>query len=92
MTNNVTFTNVQIQGNIAIKNTVSLLYANAVFNNSEFYVNTAQYQTKNLFVGYSNVVIQGTEFRGSAMHNPKATADIDETLGSHIYAILDSNL
>jgi len=63
MTKNLTFTNVNFESNKAIKNTVSLMYANAVFNNSVFYKNKATYQTKNLFVGYSQVVIEGSEFR-----------------------------
>jgi predicted outer membrane repeat protein len=48
--------------------------------------------SKHLFIGFSNVYIEDTQFKGVSQQNPRRASMTDETLGSHIYAILSSKV
>jgi predicted outer membrane repeat protein len=59
------------QNNKAIRNTISLRESNVVLNRSRLYYNEAKYLTKHLFIGFSNVYIEDTEFRAKSLPNPR---------------------
>lgn len=46
--------------NSALKNTISLMYANTNIENSEFTYNTATGRTKNVFCGFSTITVYRT--------------------------------
>ena len=59
------------QNNKAIRNTISLRESSVVLNRSRLYYNEATYLTKHLFIGFSNVYIEDTEFRAKSLQNPR---------------------
>lgn len=55
--------------NTAVKNTLSLMYSKVVIENSYFTYNQASERTKNIFVGFSDVVVTGSMFRSTIAKN-----------------------
>ncbi|CDW82066.1 UNKNOWN [Stylonychia lemnae] len=61
---NITFTRCIFESNFALKNTISVLQANMLIEDSQFLQNTATERSKNIFAGFSSIYIFDTIFRG----------------------------
>lgn len=61
--NNITIKSSRFESNRAIKNTLSLMYSLAYIEKCYFVTNKATSRTKNIFVGFSTLIVSGTTFR-----------------------------
>ncbi|CDW82324.1 UNKNOWN [Stylonychia lemnae] len=84
---NVTIQNCDFHDNYALKNTISMIYANAVFKDLTFKNNYAKYRSKNLLLGFVNITISNTLFQSKQLDS--ITLKQDETIGSFIFLIFD---
>jgi hypothetical protein len=67
---------------------MSFLDARVVIWKSEFLNNNAEVKTKNIFVGFSDLYIYGSQFRNKIVSDWR----IESITGTFIFTILDVNL
>ncbi|CDW72107.1 UNKNOWN [Stylonychia lemnae] len=89
---NITFRQCLFEANKAQKNTISVLQANLLIEDSQFLQNTATERSKNIFAGFSSLYIFDTLFRGITYKNTEKQLQIDQTFGCFIFIILDVKL
>eukprot|EP00347_Sterkiella_histriomuscorum_P017716 403348268 len=89
---NITIINTLIQKNKAIKNTVSLMYANVYIFKSTFDRNIATERTKNIFVGFSSLYIMNSNFKDYTYSNMTSQALKENTLGAFLFVTFDAKV
>eukprot|EP00347_Sterkiella_histriomuscorum_P012942 403366626 len=88
-TDQVQIINCTFSENIAEKNTISLMYSQAIIQNSKFINNYAKSRTKNIFLGFTNLTILNCQFDQSFKIADLSTSQI---IGTYIFVIFDVNL
>ena len=94
--NNNTIINCNFESNTAVKNTISLMYSNTYISKTTFSDNKATVKSKNIFVGFSNIVIEETTFtndydsRKTTYNTDASTNDI--SMGTFLFIIFDVNM
>lgn len=79
ITNNITITGCSFEKNQALKNTISLMRANVVIDSGFFSGNKAETRSKNLFIGFSTVLVRGCTFKSPSLANPSTKVLLDST-------------
>ena len=77
-----------VKNNVAVQNTISLMYSLTKIRGCTFEKNTAKERTKNLFMGFSTVNIEKSNFKDGTV----TTTATDATSGAFIFAIIDVDL
>ena len=70
-THNITINGCTFEYNTAIKNTLSFMYAQAFLIQTEFNYNSATQRTKNVFIGFSTMIMKSCIFKSTILKNPK---------------------
>lgn len=91
-TNNNTISGCTFESNTAIKNTLSFMYASTIVTSSEFNYNIATQRTKNIFIGFSTMIMSGCLFKSNAYKDAATKVLTEETFGSYFFIIFDVNL
>jgi hypothetical protein len=89
---NLTLTQSTIISNTAVQNAISLTYVKAYFLNSQFTNNYATRRSKNIFVGFSDLVAEGCIFRSQQYNNASDKVLYETTSGTYFYIVVDSNV
>ena len=69
-TKNVTIDGCTFEYNTAIKNTLSFMYAQALVTSTDFDYNSATERTKNIFIGFSTIIMNKCTFKSTVNKNP----------------------
>eukprot|EP00347_Sterkiella_histriomuscorum_P019434 403341642 len=88
-TEQVKIINCTFQENVALKNTISFMYSQALIQNSKFIDNQAKQRTKNIFMGFTNLTISNCLFDQPLK---KAELSNSKIIGTYIFVIFDVNL
>jgi len=79
--------------NKAVRNTISLMYSNTIITRCFFKENEAIFRSKNIFMGFSNVLITNTDFILAETNNINTLINYeDNSIGSFMFVITDVNL
>lgn len=66
------------------------MYANVLITNSAFTKNAATQRSRNIFVGFSNMYLTSTNFKGISYSNYETQASKEETMGTFLFVSYDT--
>ena len=88
-TNNITLNYCTFQNNSATMNSISLMYSNVVIEYSQFVDNHASQRSKNIFCGFSTMLVHDSLFQSSYVQNATASVMNELTMGTYFFIIFD---
>jgi hypothetical protein len=91
-TNDLLIHQSSFERNSAEENTIQFMYALAEITECYFTRNTANSRSKNVFMGFSTVVVDKSTFRSSPKRNPEEYVLEDATQGAFMFIIIDVEL
>ncbi|CDW74791.1 UNKNOWN [Stylonychia lemnae] len=78
--------------NSAISNTISIMNGNLIIKSTTFEYNNATSRSKNIFVGFSKIIIENSRFSSLAEYDELSRVSVEETIGSFIFIIFDVDI